>query len=122
MGKTMASNPKVDDHINKLSSPVKAIAERLREIVRDASPDLTEHYKWNMPVYAGTKDVCYIGAFKKHVNLGFYRGAELNDRDNLLEGTGKSLRHVKIASLDDIDKRSLSALIKDAVKVDATDS
>ena len=38
----------------------------------------------------------YVNAFTAHVNVGFFRGAELPDPNRLLEGTGKFMRHVKI--------------------------
>ena len=38
----------------------------------------------------------YVNAFKAHVNVGFFRGADLPDPDQLLEGTGKFMRHVKL--------------------------
>ena len=34
----------------------------------------------------------YVNAFKAHVNVGFFRGAEIVDPDGLLEGTGKFMR------------------------------
>jgi uncharacterized protein YbjT (DUF2867 family) len=40
--------------------------------------------------------VNYANAFKAHVDVGFFRGAELADPDGLLEGTGKFMRHVKL--------------------------
>ena len=59
---------------------------------------------------------CYIGIFKKHVNLGFYRGSELPDPNKLLLGTGKRLRHIKITSLQAIENPAIESLIKEAVK------
>jgi hypothetical protein len=42
----------------------------------------------------------YLQAHRMHVNLGFYHATGLPDPDNLLEGTGKSLRHTKIRHLE----------------------
>ncbi|HLU21683.1 MAG TPA: DUF1801 domain-containing protein, partial [Bacillaceae bacterium] len=52
--------------------------------------------KWSMPNYSYNGLVCYLQASKKHVNLGFHKGNELVEKDthNLLEGTGKTMRHV----------------------------
>jgi hypothetical protein len=46
--------------------------------------------------------VVYIGVYKKHVNLGFHRGASMDDPDGVLEGSGKQLRHIKIKSQADL--------------------
>ena len=53
----------------------------------------------------------YVNAFKAHVNVGFFRGAEIADPDGLLEGTGKFLRHVKLSPARDVDATALSRLI-----------
>lgn len=56
----------------------------------------------------------YVNAFAAHVNVGFFRGAEIADPDGLLEGTGKFMRHVKLRPEDDIDARALMTLIETA--------
>jgi hypothetical protein len=52
--------------------------------------------------------------FTAHVNVGFFLGAQLADPAGLLEGTGKSMRHVKLRPGDDIDREALAALIQAA--------
>ena len=56
----------------------------------------------------------YVNAFKAHVNVGFFRGAELSDPAGLLQGAGKYMRHVKLRPDDDIDTAALSQLIESA--------
>jgi len=46
--------------------------------------------------------VVYIGVYKKHINLGFYWGARMDDPEGILEGSGKRLRHIKIKSQADL--------------------
>jgi len=58
----------------------------------------------------------YIIPYSSHVNLGFYKGAILDDPKGLLEGTGKSLRHIKIRSKDELNNKEVQDLIKAAVK------
>lgn len=53
----------------------------------------------------------YVNAFKDHVNVGFFRGAELPDANGLLEGTGKFMRHVKLRPGQKIDDAALKKLI-----------
>lgn len=57
---------------------------------------------------------CYIAGNKAHVNLGFFYGADLEDPAGLLEGSGKSLRHVKLRSLADVERPELRALVEAA--------
>ena len=54
---------------------------------------------------------CYLGIYQNHVNLGFYYGAELVDPEDLLEGTGKKLRHVKVRNVAEIEQSSLRDLL-----------
>jgi hypothetical protein len=59
----------------------------------------------------GDAAFAYVNAFKAHVNVGFFRGAELADPEGLLEGTGKFMRHVKVCPGRDINPSALSNLI-----------
>lgn len=101
---------KIDEYINKQKSPQKEICIFLRDFVNKTIPGIKEEMKWGAPVFAGGK--FYIGSFKNSVNLGFAING-LNDEEiAFFEGTGKTMRHVKIKSLDDIDKDRLAKLLK----------
>ena len=52
----------------------------------------------------------YVNVFKAHVNVGFFRGAELADPAGLLEGTGRFMRHVKLRPGDGVDRAALMQL------------
>jgi hypothetical protein len=52
-----------------------------------------------------------------HLTFGFWRGAELDGGRGILEGTGTRMAHVKIADLDAIDQKRLTALVKAAVRL-----
>ena len=54
---------------------------------------------------------CYLVGYTKHVNLGFCEGTRLTDPDGLLEGTGKSMRHVKLSPSRPIAPEKLARLI-----------
>jgi hypothetical protein len=56
----------------------------------------------------------YVNAFREHVNVGFFRGAELADPQRLLQGTGELMRHVKLAPQHDVDATALRNLIQTA--------
>ncbi|MEO0405123.1 MAG: DUF1801 domain-containing protein [Bacteroidota bacterium] len=53
----------------------------------------------------------YIMPHKKWVNLGFYKGALLEDPSGMLEGKGKSLRHIKIHQVEQVDQPEIKLLI-----------
>jgi len=54
--------------------------------------------------------VVYIGVYAKHINLGFYWGAEMDDPQGVLEGGGKQLRHIKITSQAELGTPDCSRL------------
>jgi hypothetical protein len=55
---------------------------------------------------------CYIGAYRAHVNLGFYYGAELADPLGLMEGTGKKLRHIKVKNSEEVGEPALRDILE----------
>lgn len=58
----------------------------------------------------------HIATYAHHVNLGFDRGTELNDPDNVLRGTGKLIRHVRLNSVSDLRSKAVTQLIREAVQ------
>ena len=88
----------VDRYIEELPEDIQNMTIALRKIILDASPKLIEEYKWSMPNYSYKGFVCYLQTAKKHVNLGFQKGNELEEKDvnHLLQGTGKNMRHIRI--------------------------
>ena len=75
-----------------------AIAQRWFEVMRGCGDDVRELMHDGHPTACvGDAAFAYVNAFKAHVNVGFFRGAEIADPDGLLEGTGKFMRHVKLS-------------------------
>jgi hypothetical protein len=98
---------------------IQVIAKELRKIILNASSQLTEEYKWSMPNYSYNGLVCYLQASKKHVNLGFHRGNELEEQDKnrLLQGSGKSMRHIRVKKIEDIQPNVFVSFIKAAISL-----
>jgi hypothetical protein len=107
----------VDTFILNLPDDIQSITKVLREIILAASPALVEEYKWSMPNYSYKGLVCYLQTAKKHVNLGFHKGNELVEKDinNLLQGSGKTMRHIRITKMDDIQSETFISLIQTAI-------
>lgn len=108
----------VDRFVAQVEPPLRAIVEALRATIRSEVPTLREQIKRGIPWYSLRDDVCYIAPYSKHVNLGFFFGAYIQDRKNLLEGTGTNLRHVKIRSPSEARSGNLRELIRNAVVYD----
>jgi hypothetical protein len=58
---------------------------------------------------------CMIPIYTKHLNLGFNKGTLINDPNNLLQGTGKLIRHIPINKKEDYKNSNVEKLVKLAV-------
>ena len=101
---------------------LQAIATSLRDLIRAADRQAFEEARTGDNAYhfgAGPRKMAdgyaYLMPQKDRINLGFYQGASLPDPAGLLEGTGKSLRHIKIRSLDQAHSPDVAALITAAI-------
>ena len=107
----------VTDFFAQYDAPVGALCNALREFVKAQAPSASEtlHLGWKVVSYGSKKKFCAIAPHAKWVNLQFHAGASLDDQAGLLTGTGKSMRHVKIESLDQLDSQ-LGDLIRHAAQ------
>ena len=94
-----------------LGEPVFDVINRLverfddvREVLHDGQPTACVH----------DAAFAYVDAYTAHVNVGFFRGAELDDPAGLLEGGGKTMRHVKLRPEAEVDAEALGRLIRSA--------
>ena len=90
---------------------------RLRKLIHDASPEITEDWKWDTPVYACKGNVVATGVFKDHVKLNFFKGALLNDPKKLFNAglEAKTSRGIDLSEDSKIDETALKDLIRAAV-------
>ena len=100
----------VGDYIEKQKSPQKEIIQKVRNIFLKTLPSCEEKSAWGVIVFAGGK--FYLGAIKNRVHVGFAINRLNKEEIDLFEGSGKTMRHIKIRSLEDIDEEKLVKLIK----------
>jgi hypothetical protein len=107
---------KVDDYIKKQKSPQKEICLELRKIILTTFPEINEELIVGVPCYGYTKeDPCgkyYIAALKDHVNLGFSLKGLTKDEQKFFEGSGKTMKHIKVYSVKEIDEKKMLKLMK----------
>lgn len=108
-------DPAIDSWMREHSGELGAIARRWFAVMRDCGDDVRELLHDGHPT-ACVADAAfgYVNAFTDHVNVGFFRGAELPDPEQLLEGTGRFMRHVKVRPKRDLDGAALTRLIETA--------
>jgi hypothetical protein len=100
----------IDDYIAKQPSPQKEVCQSLRSLILKTLPGVKEEMKWGAPVFAEGK--FYIGALKDHVNLGFSIMGLAREELALFEGSGKTMRHIKVDKPENIDEKRIVELLK----------
>ena len=109
----MKRDPAVDRWMHEHSGELGDIAKRWFDVMRNCGDDVRELLHDGHPTACvGEAAFGYVNAFRDHVNVGFFRGAEIDDPAGLLEGTGKRMRHVKLRPERDVDESALTKLIE----------
>lgn len=97
------------------------ILARLRVLVLEAAPELTEEWKWGTPVWTKNGLVCAAGLFKDHVKLNFFRGAAVPDPHRLFNSgmDAKATRAIDFAEGDNLNATALKKLVRAAVELNS---
>ncbi|HHY51241.1 MAG TPA: DUF1801 domain-containing protein [Alphaproteobacteria bacterium] len=108
-------DPAVEAWMHDHPGELGVIARRWFEVMRACGDDVRELLHDGRPTACvGEAAFGYVDAFKAHVDVGFFRGAELADPEGLLEGTGRFMRHVKLRPGRDVDAGALVKLMEAA--------
>lgn len=99
----------VDDYIEKQKSPQKEICRVVRRIILETFPGIREEMKLGVPWYEGK---FYIVSLKNYVNLGFSLEGLSPEEVKLFEGGGKTMKHIKLRSPDEIDEPKIVGLLR----------
>ena len=113
----------IDERINELGDWRGKTLAKVREIVREADPDIVEEWKWQKasspgtPVWSHGGIVCTGETYKSVVKMTFAKGASLKDPSRLFNSSleGNVRRAIDIHEGDKIDKAALKDLIRAAV-------
>lgn len=101
---------KIEEYIEKQKSPQREIIKRVRNIFLKTLPNCEEKSAWGVITFAGGK--FYLAAMKTRVHVGFAINGLSKEEIGLFEGSGKTMRHIKIPNVEDIDEEKLVKLIK----------
>ena len=103
--------------------------ERIRGLINEADPEMTEERKWKkpsngmvgVPVWSHNGIVCTGETYKNYVKLTFAKGAFAKDPSGLFNSSldGNLRRAIDIREGDKINGRAFKALIKAAVKLNS---
>jgi hypothetical protein len=107
----------IDARIQELQDWRAELLARLRAVIRNADPEITEEWKWNTPVWSCNGIICTGETYKKAVKLTFAKGASLPDPSRLFNSSleGNTRRAVDFPEGASLDPTAITALIRAAV-------
>ena len=115
----MKANPKINNFIQDILFMDEDRGETvisLRKSVLEITPSAKEEIKYGGLVFASDKRLfCGIFVRKNHISVEFDRGAEMQDPNNFLEGSGKNRRHLEIFQQEDIKNKKVEYYIKQSI-------
>lgn len=122
----MAQNELLDAKIEALADWRGDMLARVRELIREADPDILEEMKWvkasnplGVPTWSHEGIICTGETYKDKVKLTFARGAELEDPSGLFNSSlqGGTRRAIDIHQGEKVDGDALKALLREAIAV-----
>jgi hypothetical protein len=113
----VSASQQIDNYISGLTHWRGKMVARLRRLIREAAPELTEEWKWDTPVWSYKGNVVAAGVFKDHVKLNFFKGASLEDPQGLFNAglDAKATRAIDIAEGEEINESALQELVRAGV-------
>jgi hypothetical protein len=105
----MNPSERIDKQIAELTDWCGHMVARLRTLIREADPDITEEWKWDTAVWSHQGLVCAVGTFKNAVKMNFFQGAFLEDPQKLFNAglDAKKTRAIDFREGSDVDLMSL---------------
>jgi hypothetical protein len=110
----------VDGYVEQKVLPqYRDLADAIRRRMRQLAPDAVEEIAYTMPCYKGNRIFAYFNANKTGITLSFTYGRQFEDKFNLLRGSGKEARQIKVKSLAALNDEALQYYVKQALAIDA---
>jgi hypothetical protein len=113
----------IEERIAELGDWRAETLSRMRELIKDADPDVVEEWKWakttspGTPVWSHNGGICTGETYKNVVKLTFFKGASLQDPAKLFNSSleGNTRRAIDIHEGEEVDAGAFKALIRAAV-------
>jgi hypothetical protein len=112
----------------KITQRIKALKDwrgetlaRVRQLIREADPDIREEWKWEkpkspgIPVWSHDGGICTGETYKESVKLTFFRGASLKDPQKLFTQPGTVRSAIDLHEGDEINEAAFKQLVRAAV-------
>jgi hypothetical protein len=111
---------KIQHFLLELPEEKRFVTMVVRDLFLAADSRITEAIKWNQLTFsAGKENLAFIYSYpgKDYMNLGFFRAVELADPKKMFEGTGNSMRHIKLYPDKNIPAAQIKKWIKQAMNL-----
>lgn len=118
----LSASEAIDDRIRELGDWRGDTLARIRAVIRAADPGIVEEWKWRgVPVWSHDGIVCTGETYAGVVKMTFARGASLEDPAGLFNASlaGNTRRAIDVRAGDRIDEEALTALVREAVALNA---
>jgi hypothetical protein len=112
----------IDARIAELGDWRGETLSRIRKLIKEALPDVTEDWKWRgVPVWYHDGMICTGETYKDYVKMTFAKGASLEDPTGLFNASleGNARRAIDLREDDAIDEKALKALFRAAAELNA---
>ena len=118
----MTASQHIDQFLTELTDWRGKWIARFRDLILKTAPEVTEEWKWGVPVWSYKGNVLASGVFKDHVKLNFFKGASLKDPNDLFNAglDAKATRAIDISENEKIDETALKELVRAAVDFNAS--
>jgi hypothetical protein len=113
----------IDARIKELGDWRGETLSRIRSLIKQADPGVTEEWKWRgVPVWSHDGLICTGETYKNLVKLTFSKGAQLRDPSKLFNSSleGNVRRAIDLHEGDKVDESAFKALIRDAVALNTS--
>ena len=113
----------IDQRIADLADWRGATLSRMRQLIHEADPDVTEEWKWmGTPVWSHDGILCTGESYKSVVKLTFLKGASLPDPAKLFNSSldGNARRAIDIREGEELDGDAFKALIHAAIALNTS--
>jgi hypothetical protein len=118
-----AASKSIDRKIKELGDWRGKTLAKVREIIREADPEIVEEWKWakatspGTPVFSRSGIVCTGETYKNVVKMTFAKGAALQDPSGLFNSSldGNARRAIDIHEGEKVNEAALKDLIRAAV-------
>ena len=118
--KTDGASPSrmIDGRIKELGDWRGETLSRIRALIKQADPEVTEEWKWRgVPTWYHGGMICTGETYKNHVKVTFAKGARLKDPSKLFNSglEGNVRRAIDLHEGDTLNDFAFKALIRSAV-------